>query len=367
MKKFLICLIVFLAVPTISFAGEYNDYLNSFDLSFVDELSSDVKDYLCELGVDNFSYDSLVNLSIGNVYDVIKSSFINQLKSPIKACLVVLVFVLLSALFKNLNPSESTLSSIYSTISAIAIGITLLVEIGNSINLAKSTLSIASNFIFAFIPTFCAIIAAGGGIATSFSTNTTLLLLAQGLSFISSNLFMPIINSFLALSICSGIRSELNLASLLSTIKRMLVSTISVVSAMFVSILSIKTSVSARSDILGIRSVRFVINSVVPIIGGSISEGLLSIQSYSSLIKSSVGIVGIIAVALVFLPSIIEVVVWRISLSVCSIASDLFCDKSVSKLINSFRDTLLLINVVQILSLVTTIISIGILIASRTV
>ena len=177
---------------------------------------------------------------------------------------------------------------------------------------------------------------------------------------------MPIINCFLAIGICSGLRVELNLERLINTLKRGITALISVSCAIFVSILSIKTTVSARADILGIRSLRFVINSVVPVIGGSISEGLLSIQSYSSLIKSSVGIVGIIAVALVFMPSIIEIVLWRIMLSLCLLISDIFGDSSVSLVLKAFKDTALLINVVLILSMVTTIISIGILIAART-
>ncbi|MDD7331673.1 hypothetical protein, partial [Eubacterium sp.] len=129
-------------------------------------------------------------------------------------------------------------------------------------------------------------------------------------------------------------------------------------------VLSVKTAVAAKADMLGIRSIRFAVNSVVPVIGSSISEGLLSIQAYSSLIKSSVGIVGIVAVVLVFLPAIIETAVWRISLSFCSVLSDVFGDKSVSSVLNAFREALLLANVIIILSMVTTVISIGILVAA---
>ena len=115
---------------------------------------------------------------------------------------------------------------------------------------------------------------------------------------------------------------------------------------------------------LGLRSIRFAVNSVVPVIGSSISEGLLSIQAYSSLIKSSVGVVGIVAVVLVFLPALIEVVVWRIALSLCSIIAQVFSDSSVSSVLDAFEQALLLTNVILILTMVTTVISIGILVAA---
>ena len=66
------------------------------------------------------------------------------------------------------------------------------------------------------------------------------------------------------------------------------------------------------------------------------------------------------------MPSIIEIVLWRIMLSLCLLISDIFGDSSVSLVLKAFKDTALLINVVLILSMVTTIISIGILIAART-
>ena len=110
---------------------------------------------------------------------------------------------------------------------------------------------------------------------------------------------------------------------------------------------------------------RFAINSVVPVIGGAISEGLLSIQAYSSLIKSSVGIVGIIAVLTVFVPPVLNVSFWRLFLSLCRTVSDIFNDRSVSSVLKAFEDSLLIMNVILILSMVTTIISIGILIAAR--
>ncbi len=217
-----------------------------------------------------------------------------------------------------------------------------------TLSLACTAISVCADFVFAFVPVFCIIVAASGNTVAAFSTNTMLLSLAQTLNYISKNIFVPLTNCFLAIGICSGLRSELSMAA-----------------AFFVSVLSIKTAVASRADAIGLRSIRFAINSVVPVIGSAISEGLLSIQSYSSLIRSSVGVVGIIAVALVFMPAIIEVVLWRFFLSLSSLVSDVFGDKSVSLVIKAFADAMLIMNVILILSMVTTIISIGILIAAK--
>ena len=374
MKKtviFLCALLLFLLIPVSSYSmdyseEEYNETLSSYDLSsFEEELDADTYKMLDELGVLDFSYESITGLSFNDIVDLLKSLFQKKAELPIKSSVTVLIFILLSAFLQSLKAeSDDSVNMIYSTATALLVATVVLVKLTSTVSLASMAISVASNFVYAFIPVFCSIVVASGGITTGFSTNTTLLILAQGLSFISSNVFMPIVNCYLALGVTSSLRYELNLDKLLSSVKKIITTCISFVSGVFVSVLSVKTAVAGRADMLGLRSIRFAINSVVPVIGSSISEGLLSIQAYSSLIKSSVGIVGVMAVVLVFLPSIIEVVLWRISLTLCVIVSDVFGDKSVSAVLNAFLNTLLLINVILILSMVTTVISFGILIAA---
>lgn len=374
MKKtavFLCALLLLLLIPVSSYSmdyseEEYNKTLSSYDLSsFEKELDADTYKMLDELGVLDFSYESITGLSFNDIVGLLKSLFQKKAELPIKSSVTVLIFILLSAFLQSLKAeSDDSVNMIYSTATALLVATVVLVKLTSTVSLASMAISVASNFVYAFIPVFCSIVVASGGITTGFSTNTTLLILAQGLSFISSNVFMPIVNCYLALGVTSSLRYELNLDKLLSSLKKIITTCISFVSGVFVSVLSVKTAVAGRADMLGLRSIRFAINSVVPVIGSSISEGLLSIQAYSSLIKSSVGIVGVMAVVLVFLPSIIEVVLWRISLTLCVIVSDIFGDKSVSAVINAFLNTLLLINVILILSMVTTVISFGILIAA---
>lgn len=370
MKRFLIVLIAFLLIPLCTFAAEnddYNDYLNTYDLSFFEEkVDNQTYSILDELGITDFSYESISSISLSKVVSIIKSLVLGNIESPLESILIVLAYVLLSAFFQNFKQGGiESLSDVYSTASALIISTVLFVKIGDTLIISSSAIEIASNFIYAFIPVFSAIVIASGGVNTAFSTNAMLLTLAQCLSFISSTVFIPLINCFLAIGICSSLRYQLRLDRLLSTIKKTITTMISFVSACFVSILSIKTAVASKADAIGLRSIRFAINSVVPVIGSAISEGLLSIQSYSSLLKSSVGVVGIVAIVFIFLPSILKVVIWRFALNICKLISDIFGDNSVSQTLNAFGDTMLLINVVLILSMVTTIISIGILIAAR--
>lgn len=372
MKRFLIFLALFLLIPSVCFADEYdeyNKYLNTFDISAFDQLDDETTDFLDSLGILDFNYDNLSGISVKSVFEHIWSIVTKQSDGPLKAGLTVIVFILLTSFFRSFSTelSSSDISSTFSTASILIICIFLTYNLTNCIGLCCSAIKLCSNFSFAFFPAFCVIVAASGSGMTSFSVNTTLLILAQALNYISEAIFIPITNCFLALGICSGLRQELNLSGTIAMMKKTITTAISSVSAIFVSILSVKTAVASRADALGLRSVRFAINSVVPVIGSSISEGLLSIQSYSSLIKTSVGVVGIIAVVSIFLPSLIEVNLWRLILSLAGSCGEIFGDTAAVKAVGAFKDALLIIDVLLILTMVTTIISIGILVAAKSV
>lgn len=348
---------------------EYENVLSSFDLSAFQELDDDTYDFLEELGIEDFDYESITSISLKSVMSHLGDLLMKRADGPLKSGITVVCFVILSSLFKSMNTQLNAqgLLSVYSTVSSLAISIFLTVKISSCVLLSAETIRLCANFSFAFFPAFCIIVATSGSPATSLSANTMLLTLAQGLNYITEYLFLPLTNCFLALGICSGLRQELNIASVINSLRKLITALISTFSGLFVSILSIKTAVSSRADALGLRSMRFAVNSVVPVIGGTISEGLLSIQSYSSLIKSGVGVVGIIAVAAIFLPALIEVNLWRGVLSLSCICADAFGDKSSVSAIRTFSNTLLILDVILILSMVTTIISLGILVAAKTV
>ena len=373
MKKCLLCFLLLsglFAFPFCVYAEDnpaaYEDYLSAYDLSFFEEtLDEDTYSFLETLGLDSFRYDTIASLSFHEVFRLLTDMLRQKAQNPLKSGASVLLLVVLSALFQSFKTGGGgTLDEVYATISALVISTVLVVKISSAVTISTICIKTAASFIYAFVPIFCAVVTASGGVTASFSTNAMLMMLSQGMNVLAAQFFMPVVNSFLAISICAGLREELQLQRLTASLKKGIAGLLTTLCTGFVSVLSLKTAVASRADALGLRSLRFVISSAVPVIGNAVSEGLLSIQSYSSLIKSSVGVVGITAVALVFLPSVLELAVWRIVLTLCSLIGDAFGSNSVSRLLDAFQDALQLMQAVLILCAVTTVISIGILIAA---
>ena len=377
-KSVILILFLFLAlsVPVRAMGAEtqqieqdtYSKYLDQYDVdSIYDSVPQDALDLLDELGMQDFDFENILDLTPQKLWHVLQSVAEGRFEGPLTACAGMILLILFSAFLQSLKTTVKSdmLSNVFSVACSVIIAVILSVEISDAISLASSTIKMCADFIYGFVPVFGILVAVSGGITASFSTNALLLGLAQFLNFLSGNLFVPVISCYLALGLSNGIRPELHLTAITSAVKKYISAAVSLAATGFVSILSIKTAVASRADALGPRSARFAINSVVPVIGSAISEGLLSIQSYSSLIKSTVGIVGIVVIVLIFLPALLEILIWKFFLSVSSIASEMFEDRSVLAVLQAFQGALLLMLIVLILSLVTTVISFGILIAVK--
>lgn len=377
-KSVILILFLFLAlsVPVRAMGAEtqqieqdtYSKYLDQYDVdSIYDSVPQDALDLLDELGMQDFDFENILDLTPQKLWHVLQSVAEGRFKGPLTACAGMILLILFSAFLQSLKTTVKSdmLSNVFSVACSVITAVILSVEISDAISLASSTIKMCADFIYGFVPVFGILVAVSGGITASFSTNALLLGLAQFLNFLSGNLFVPVISCYLALGLSNGIRPELHLTAITSAVKKYISAAVSLAATGFVSILSIKTAVASRADALGLRSARFAINSVVPVIGSAISEGLLSIQSYSSLIKSTVGIVGIVVIVLIFLPALLEILIWKFFLSVSSIASEMFEDRSVLAVLQAFQGALLLMLIVLILSLVTTVISFGILIAVK--
>jgi len=102
-----------------------------------------------------------------------------------------------------------------------------------------------------------------------------------------------------------------------------------------VGILSIQTVVSASSDTLALKTAKFIVGSSVPLAGTALSEALTTVTASLGLLKSSVGVYGVVACVAIFLPFLAELLIWRVILVICSSVSDLFSLPKISGLLRS--------------------------------
>lgn len=343
MIKRIIIFLLFIFVFSVNVSAEETDiYKEQLEISGADKLADtlpeDMQEYLNENSIDISDYNWVNNISYQNVFSHIFSFLSGGAKKQFAVFGCVLGVILLSAaLFGN---SSDNVNQTVNYVVVLSVASLLLTPLLLSVTAAIDALRNCAYFISAFVPVFASIVAASGKVATSVSMSTLLLAAANGMTFIANFVIVPLIGGYMAVSVSSSVSPLLNNSGLSEGIKKVVFWIMSFISTLFVGILGIQTAINSSADNLSMKTAKFLIGSAVPVTGGVLSEALSTLTASISLLKSSVGIYGVIVCCLFFLPILCELLIWRLGLFFTVFIANIFSLSKLSGLLKSV-DTVL--------------------------
>lgn len=337
---------------------------NADDL--LDELSDDSREILNSLGIDDISYDAVVTIDAKTVFSSLLDFFSGEMAGPLKYSVIVfgilsLISVLTAAEGGNLSKSES----LFSLAECLAVGTVILIPLSQCISSACSVIKLSNGFMLSLIPILTALVAISGNPAAALSCNTMIFALAQIISSVAQSIISPFIRMFLSLNIVSAIAPEFSLNSLCSMIKKSACVLLGFAATVFSGLLTVKGVLAGAADTAMLRSAKFISGSFIPIVGGAVSDALTSLAGSVSIAKNTIGAFGIIAVAVITLPSIIQITSWIVCLNLLSSSAEILGRKSASQFLSGISSGASLLNTIIILNAVVLIISTGVMVLIR--
>lgn len=341
MIKRLIFIILFLFLLSFQVVAETTPtaeefYSNQYKTSGADKLESTLPDntrnFLNQNNITPEDSGFVNRLTAENVFSHIWGFLRSGAKAPLTAGAGILAVTLISAALGSMEISNSiAATSKYATAlsAAAVIAAPAFSVIDASINAMKG----CSTFMLSFVPVYAVIVASSGGAITAVSMSTLLLSAAQGISYISSFVVVPLLGGYMAISLASSVSPIISRSGIAEGIKKLSFWIMSLMTTVFVGILSIQTAVNASADTLSLKTAKFIVGSAVPVAGTALSEALTTVTASMGLLRSSVGVYGVIACCALFLPLLAELLIWRVMLTITAAAADLFSSSELSALL----------------------------------
>lgn len=311
--------------------------------SLLNMLPDDTKKSLHNIGADSANALKLSDISFFSILKEILSIAASQMATPLKTVGCVLAIMLLYAVldcFKDSLNVKAT-QQVLDIVTTICITCALVIPITQVISSATETIKTASSFMLAYVPIMAVVMIASGHAISGSSYYTTMILAGEGVTQISSNVIAPLLNIFLGISVTSSITPNLNLKGFTSLISKIIKWILAFTMSVFTAVLTFKSIITTSADNVSTRAVRFTLSSFIPIVGSALSEAYKTVQSSVNLLKSGIGVLVIISVAVIFLPIISQCLIWIISVQV---------SKSVGEILNLNQPCLLLEAVGTVLS-----------------
>ncbi len=201
---------------------------------------------------------------------------------------------------------------------------------------AFEVISAGSSFLLGFVPVYTGVVVASGGASSASLYGVALVALSNVISGTIAVILRPLTGVMLCLAIVAGLFDSAYF-SLVGAIKRAVIWVLGISTTLFTGLVKLQSVIAVRADSLTLRSTRFLVTSSVPIIGASISEALAAVSGSLGVIRSTVGVVGIASVGVIFLPAIVNCVLCSAALFLSSVVGEMVGAREVAATVNAIR------------------------------
>ena len=300
-------------------------------------LPDDTKSQLDQMGISGVDWNSIQSIQPNSVFSQILKMLGEGVQSPMKALLSLLGIMMLCALLNSMkiNLGEKNMGGIMNLIGTLCICMVVITPIVQSIVKLTGVIQGASTFMLACIPVLVGIMISNGQTVTASSYNLLMLGTTNSISFLSAHFLAPCMNIFLGFSVVSAISPTLRLNTLCNTISKIVKWVLGFCMSVFTGLLTIQSLLGGSVDVTTNRTLRFVVSSFVPVVGSALGEALSTVQGCIKVLKGGVGAFGVLAVVFMFLPILIECLLWQMTLTVCAGIGDVFDLKEITSILNA--------------------------------
>lgn len=340
MKKVLIIIILLISIPKISFATEQiiNDELDTLNISsFVTEGEKYTKEVFPEINVKE-----LINKSITGEVDnstLYKGVFKILGKELVKNITVIgsiLGIIIIHSILKSIgeNLGNESVSKIAYFVEYILIITIILGNFSNIIIEVQNTISNLIGFVNTLVPILIALIMATGQISSATILQPLLIFAIVFIGNIINILVLPIITVSMVLSISSNLSDKIQIGNLAKFFKSSVTWFLTLVITIFVGALSLEGTLTSSVDGITIKGIKTATSTFVPVVGKALGDSVDTVLGATSVIKNSIGFVGIIIIIGICILPIIRLSILSAMYSLLGAVSEPLADKKIVNVIN---------------------------------
>ena len=250
-----------------------------------------------------------------------------------KVCLAVIAAVMITSVIQSFSKSQKGVCDIAGTASIAA---TLLLSANSMIRLGSDTVVEMTEYGKLLIPVMTAALAAQGAIGTSAALYTATMGIISLIGTAMSNLLLPMIYLFLALAIASGATGQDMLKQFRNMMKGGISWFLKTVLTIFTTYMGLTGIISGTTDNTAAKITKAAISSVVPVVGGILSDASESVLASAAMTKNAVGLYGLFAILAVFLNPFIKIGCHYLLLKATGAVCAIFGSKTMTELIGDF-------------------------------
>ena len=150
---------------------------------------------------------------------------------------------------------------------------------------------------------------------------------------LATGVILPLSICIMGITLAGAVNTDLKLSMFCDSVKKIVIWLLGIIMTVFVALLGLQTFITAGADSVGLKATKFTVSNAVPFIGGAISDALSVMIGGVGVIKNNFGVFGVIAGAVLMLPSILSALCYKLILSFSHSISEMFSVNGLSQVI----------------------------------
>lgn len=332
MKRFFLIVLLLVVLPGSVCAVDLPaDYSQEFGVDTLTEnLPVEAEDVLSDFSfTGGADVDSIFDRLGNKIESAIREHFTTALKSGAAVLIIAVLCSLASAFFPDGKaPGYVTIAGV------LAIATSVLTDSGSFLRLGTQTLRALSDFSTLLLPCLAASAAAGGAVVSAGAKYAAAMLCMDLLLTVGTKIFVPLISMYLACVVANAAFQNGAFSAMAGLLKWICVTGLTVLVVVFTAYLSISGVITSSGDLVTTRFAKAAISTTLPVVGKLVSDAASTVMAGVSLVKNSIGVFGVVAVACVTITPFLAMGLRYLMFKAAASAAAIFPDNRFSALID---------------------------------
>lgn len=260
-----------------------------------------------------------------------------DLKEAAAVCLQIAAMMMAVSLLRTFpGASEKTAN----LAGSIGIALILLRTSNALVNLAASTVTEISEYGKLLLPIMTAALAGQGGVSQSTALYAGTAFFDALLTSLIAKLLAPMIYLFLLLAVASSAIGEDMLKKLRDTMRWAMTWSLKTILYIYTGYIGITGVVSGTTDAAALKAAKLAISSVVPVVGGILSDASEAVLVSAGTVKNAAGIYGLFAILAIWIGPFLRIGGHYLLLKATGAVCSIFASKESTELVQDFSSAM---------------------------
>ena len=315
--------------------------------------------------VDSLTSDNM-SINPSNIFSQLADNILGEIRECAGDLTILFILAAISGVINNVSKSlgkggsgEAAFFACFTLMSAAA-----LKCFTAALTYGAETVRLMTDFITKLSPLLMITIATSGGTVSAAAFSPVLSGAVYIVSLIMDKCLIPLAAFGAVLAVAGNINERVPLGGFTKLIKSVAKWVMAAVMTVFTAVSAVYGFSSPSLDAVGGKAVKFAVGSLVPVVGGFLSDTMETVVSGTRLMKNSVGTAGIIAVIAMCALPVIKIGVMQLMLKITAAIAEPLTDKRISAMMWEVSEAVTTVFALVVMVAVMFVLNISIMIAA---